>query len=111
MLRGDTERSRLRLRRSRAMHGSRSRDLVFVALLAMFFAACAPSSTPSASGPSPSAGPNLAAAMTDPTLAVATFAAGLDQPTGIAFLDDTDALVTEKATGRVMRVQDGKLGD
>jgi aldose sugar dehydrogenase len=92
------------------MHVPRPRDLL-LALLPIVVAACTPSSTPSGSAPSPSAGPDLAAAMTDPTLAVATFAAGLDQPTGIAFLGDTDALVTEKATGRVMRVQDGTLGD
>jgi glucose/arabinose dehydrogenase/plastocyanin len=85
------------------------RDLALPTLVLAIFVGCTPATTPSAA-PSAS-GPNLAAAMTDPTLAVSTFASGLDQPTGIAFLGDGDALVTEKATGRVMRVHDGTLGD
>ncbi len=43
----------------------------------------------------------------DPNLAVRTVAAGLSQPTTMAFLGSTDILVLEKATGRVQRVVNG----
>jgi glucose/arabinose dehydrogenase len=43
----------------------------------------------------------------DPNLAVRTVAAGLSQPTGLAFIGANDMLVNEKATGRVMRVRNG----
>lgn len=73
---------------------------------------------PTAQGsPEPSASaaasesPTPGATMTDPSLGISTFASGLDQPTAIAFLGDQDALVTEKATGRVVRVTDGQVGD
>ena len=55
--------------------------------------------------------PSVGATMTDPSLGVSTFAEGLDQPTAIAFIGEQDALVTEKATGRVVRVTDGQVGD
>jgi plastocyanin len=47
--------------------------------------------------------------MTDASLALSIVATGLDQPTAIAFLGQGDALVTEKATGRVMRIQEGDV--
>jgi glucose/arabinose dehydrogenase/plastocyanin len=73
-----------------------------------------PNITPEASASatasaSASASPGAGASMTDPSLAVSTFAEGLDQPTGIAFVAEGDALVTEKASGRVMRVTDGNV--
>jgi glucose/arabinose dehydrogenase/plastocyanin len=111
MLRADVDDVETAAQKEPAMHVSHSRQLALLTLLPMLFAACAPSTSPSGSAPSPSAGPNLEAVMTDLTLTVSTLATGLDEPTGIAFLGDTDALVTEKATGRVMRVQDGTLGD
>lgn len=49
--------------------------------------------------------------MTDTSLGVSVLAEGLDQPTAIAFIGDDDALVTEKATGRVMRTQGGQIGE
>ena len=62
-------------------------------------------STVPSSSPSASASPNSAATMTDTSLAVSVLAEGLDQPTAMAFIGDDAALVTEKATGRVMRIQ------
>jgi glucose/arabinose dehydrogenase len=43
----------------------------------------------------------------DPSLGVRTAAGGLSQPTGMAFIGPDDALVLEKATGRVRRVVGG----
>src|SRR5262245_23392653 len=45
----------------------------------------------------------------DPNLAVRTVAAGLDQPTTMAFLGGNDFLVLEKATGQVKRVVNGAV--
>ena len=102
---------------------NRSPAIALAVSLTILAMACSPTtsspSAPAASseGPSasasasPSASPNSAATMTDPSLAVSTLAEGLDQPTAIAFIGDDDALVTEKATGRVMRVQGGQLGE
>jgi glucose/arabinose dehydrogenase len=50
------------------------------------------------------------AAVLDPNLAVRTAVAGLDQPTGIAFLGPNDMLITEKATGKVQHVVNGVVG-
>ena len=47
----------------------------------------------------------------DETLRVETHAAGLDQPTGLAFLPDGELLVTEKGSGRVLPVEDGTVGE
>jgi glucose/arabinose dehydrogenase/plastocyanin len=80
----------------------------------------APSPTPEATAApspaeSPGADPSLAAAevtlptLEDADLAVSTVTGGLDQPTSFAFLREGDVLVTEKATGRVRRIQDGEL--
>jgi aldose sugar dehydrogenase len=45
----------------------------------------------------------------DPALEVHPVVSGLESPIGVAFLDDDDFLVLEKATGRVKRVQDGAV--
>jgi aldose sugar dehydrogenase len=42
----------------------------------------------------------------DPNLGVRTAATGLSQPVSMAFIGDGDALVLEKASGRVQRVVD-----
>lgn len=47
--------------------------------------------------------------MTDPALTVEVAATGLLQPTSLAFIGDGDALVTEKSTGLVRRIQGGQL--
>src|SRR5262245_56346838 len=47
--------------------------------------------------------------MLDPKLAVRTVAAGLNQPTTMAFLGATDILALEKATGQVKRVVNGAI--
>lgn len=47
--------------------------------------------------------------MLDPKLEVRTVVSGLAVPTSMAFLDDDDFLVLEKATGRVLRVKDGAV--
>src|SRR6266850_2055984 len=44
-----------------------------------------------------------------PNLAVRTVVTGLVQPTSIAFIGDNDFLVLEKASGRVLRVEDGAV--
>ena len=43
----------------------------------------------------------------DPDLAVRTEVSGLNQPTSMAFIDDDEILVLEKASGRVLRVAGG----
>jgi glucose/arabinose dehydrogenase/plastocyanin len=102
---------------------NRPRILSLLAALALIATACnSSSSSPSvapggstapsgSASPGASASPDSAATMTDTSLAVSTFAEGLDQPTAMAFIGDDDALVTEKATGRVMRIQGGQLGE
>jgi len=45
--------------------------------------------------------------MLDPNLQVATYASGLAQPIGIAFIAPNDTLVLEKASGQVKRVING----
>lgn len=47
--------------------------------------------------------------VTDPDLAVRTVVSGLTQPIGMAFLGPNDFLVTEKSTGRVKRVVNGRV--
>ena len=44
-----------------------------------------------------------------PNLAVRTVVTGLVQPTSIAFIGNNDFLVLEKASGRVLRVEDGAV--
>lgn len=56
------------------------------------------------SGTAEAGGPSL----TDPALTVRTIE-GLDSPTQMAFLGPDDLLVTEKATGKVVRVQNGTV--
>ncbi len=47
--------------------------------------------------------------MLDDNLMVTTYVTGLDQPTSMAFINASDILVLEKATGRVQRVSNGIL--
>lgn len=54
---------------------------------------------PSTSGPT----------INDDNLTVEKVASGLTFPTGMTFIGDNDLLVTEKNTGRVMRVLDGEV--
>src|SRR2546430_13535779 len=50
--------------------------------------------------------PTLAQTVVDPNLRVQRWVKGLDQPTGVAFVDNgATALVLEKATGKVRIVQ------
>jgi uncharacterized protein (TIGR03118 family) len=58
-----------------------------------------PSSLPSPEGPT----------MVDSNLRVTTVVSGLDQPTSMVFLGDSDFLVLEKATGKVQHVARGTL--
>jgi uncharacterized protein (TIGR03118 family) len=58
-----------------------------------------PSSLPPQGGPR----------MLDPNLTVSTIIAGLDQPTGMAFLGAGDFLVLEKASGKVKHVVNGAV--
>ncbi len=44
-------------------------------------------------------------------LTVEAYAAGLQAPTGFAFLGNDDVLVIEKNTGRVRRIRDGRVGN
>jgi aldose sugar dehydrogenase len=57
------------------------------------------SSLPAAEGP----------AMVDPNLSVTTVVSGLDQPTSMVFLGDSNFLVLEKATGKVQHVLNGAI--
>src|SRR5688500_18115823 len=54
-------------------------------------------------------GRNLPATMLHPDLGVRTVASGLTTPATMAFLGENEFLVTEKNTGRVQHVIDGKV--
>ncbi len=59
----------------------------------------------------PAAPQSASPSMTVPGLGVRTVVSGLDQPTSMAFVGPNDFFVLEKATGRVVRVQNGvRLG-
>ena len=58
---------------------------------------------------SPTAAQSSEPVMLHPRLSVRTVAAGLNQPTSMAFLGANDLLVLEKSTGRVQRVVDGAV--
>jgi plastocyanin len=49
--------------------------------------------------------------MTDEALGVETVVDGLTEPTGVAVIGDDDLFVTEKSTGRVVRVRGGEAGE
>lgn len=55
------------------------------------------------------AGAQTTPMVTDPDLTVRTVVSGLTQPIGLAFLGNNDFLVTEKSTGAVKRVVDGRV--
>ena len=80
--------------------------------VAVLAAACAddvtrpPSLDASAKKEAPVVDPT-APAVLDPKLEVVTWASGLQQPTTMAFVGPGEALVLEKATGRVQHVRDG----
>jgi glucose/arabinose dehydrogenase len=58
---------------------------------------------------SPTAAQSSEPVMLHPRLTVRTVAAGLNQPTSMAFLGANDLLVLEKSTGRVQRVVNGAV--
>ena len=64
----------------------------------------APSAAPSGSAEAPAEGP----AMTDVALGVETVVDGLTEPTAMAVIGADDLFVTEKSTGRVIRVRGGQ---
>ena len=66
-----------------------------------------PSVAPSGSSNPPATGP----AMTDEALGVETVVTGLTEPTSMALIGDDDLFVTEKSTGRVIRVRAGQAGE
>ncbi|HEV2860472.1 MAG TPA: PQQ-dependent sugar dehydrogenase, partial [Pyrinomonadaceae bacterium] len=53
--------------------------------------------------------PSLGPVMMVPNLGVRTAFSGLNQPTGMAFVGADDFLVLEKATGRVVRIKNGRF--
>jgi aldose sugar dehydrogenase len=53
--------------------------------------------------------PVHAQTLLDPSLAVTTVAAGLNQPIAMAFIGADDILVTEKASGQVKRITNGAI--
>jgi glucose/arabinose dehydrogenase len=55
------------------------------------------------------AAPLCAQSLVDPALSVATVVSGLQQPIAMTFLGANDVLVTEKATGHVVRVTNGAV--
>jgi glucose/arabinose dehydrogenase len=50
---------------------------------------------------------SIPVAVLDPSLAVTTYASGLNQPIGLVFIGPSDALVLEKASGQIKRVIGG----
>ncbi len=82
------------MQRSRWMLGA----AVPMALAALAAPLAAP---PAVAQTAPAPGPSVV----DPSLEVTTTAAGLSAPTSMAFLDRDTALVLEKATGRVQRLE------
>lgn len=71
------------------------------------------SSQPASPAPQPSEAPPAAAGptMTDASLGVEVVVEGLTEPTGIAMIGADDLLVTEKSTGRVIRIQGGAASE
>ncbi|NHC14132.1 PQQ-dependent sugar dehydrogenase [Motilibacter deserti] len=76
---------------------TRKKALIAVAVLPLAAAVLPPTQAGYAASPT----------VLDPNLAVRTAASGLQAPTSLAFLGANDMLVTEKATGRVQRVNNG----
>ena len=70
-----------------------------------------PPASPSSGTPEPSGAPATGPAITDPTLGVETVVDGLTEPTALALIGADDLFVTEKSTGRVIRVQGGEAGE
>lgn len=69
-------------------------------------------STPMALGAYSKASPDSdGPTITDPHLTVEMVADKLDFPTSMAFIGENDVLVTEKNTGKVIRIVDGKIVD
>jgi len=103
----------------------RSKMTATLAGLILILGACAagdkaaPSTVPSTTAPSPSSqasapsepsgSPTAGPAMKDSTLGVEVAIDGLTEPTALAFLGPDDFFVTEKSTGLVQHVVDGKL--
>ena len=65
------------------------------------------SDAPAESGEPAADGPT----MTDESLGVEVAAAGLEFPTGIAFIGEGEYFVIEKTTGEVHRIVDGEIGE
>ena len=78
--------------------------LMFIMVLGIFSSSQTSYGAYSKALPSPN-GPVI----NDPNLTVEKIASGLKVPTSMAFLGNNDILVTEKNTGRVMEVRDGKI--
>ena len=70
-----------------------------------------PPASPSSGTPEPSGAPATGPAINDPTLGVETVVDGLTEPTALALIGADDLFVTEKSTGRVIRVQGGEAGE
>ncbi|MBA3977331.1 MAG: PQQ-dependent sugar dehydrogenase [Nitrosopumilus sp.] len=92
------------------MHNKRLPISFFALMFVIFFGASSSTQTtygayskaqPSQSGP----------VVNDPNLVVEKVVDGLEAPTSIAFLGNNDILVTEKNTGNVIEIIDGKTRD
>ena len=55
-------------------------------------------------------GATMAQTVVDPSFTVSTYASGLSQPTGFAFIGNNDVFAIEKASGQVRRITGGVVG-
>jgi glucose/arabinose dehydrogenase len=82
-----------------------------IGLIILFISLLYISATPAMGAYSKASPHSDGPAITDGSLTVETVSDELDFPTSMAFIGENDILVTEKNTGKVIRILDGKIMD